>query len=197
MSKKICSLGLIVIASIFCSYGDLITFDDVAWGPYDAYVEIPNQLHRIGDGYHGFNWDQFGVCNGKNFAPGSGYENGIVSGEWVGYNLWSNVATIDGKPFNFESAYLTSVWIDNLSVNIKGLKNGTEIYNQTVIVNTDAPTYFEFNFKNIDQLIFSSDVHFVIDNFSYSNVAEPNSFLSIFMGLLGFLGITGFSKRRK
>lgn len=198
MSKKIGCLGLMILISVFSSYSELITFDDVAWGPYDEYVEIPDLLHWIGDGYHGFDWDQFGVCNGRNYVPaGTGYENGIVSGDWVGYNLWSNVATINGKLFNFESAYLTSAWGDGLSVNIKGLKEGIEIYNQTVVVNSDAPSYFEFNFTGIDQLIFSSDLHFVIDNFSYSNVAEPPMIFSILLGLSGFLSMFGFSKRKR
>lgn len=195
---KVLIVGIILAIS---SYGELITFDDLAWGPYDEEASFPNEVHVIGDGYHGLMWDQFGVCNPKNaeYLRGSGYENGIVSGEWVAFNLWSNVATIEGGPFNFESAYLTSAWVDTLAVNIKGIRNGIELYNQTVIVSRSVPSYFEFNFKGIDQLVFSSDVHFAIDNLSYSycysNVTEPSSLLAILMGLFGLVTFARFYRK--
>jgi hypothetical protein len=90
-----------------------------------------------------------------------------------------------------------------LNINLKGYNSGSLIYDQTVVVNTDAPTWFNFNFNNIDNLVFESfggvddgigtgsGTQFAMDDFTYV-IPEPASIAMI--GLVSGCGV--FIRRR-
>ena len=150
------------------------TFDDVTTG----------ELATIPDGYHGFDWDSFGALAGARQHPGSGYENGAVSGEYVAFNQYAEVATASDGTFDFSGAYLTAAWNNGLSIQVDGYMAGSPTRTRTVVVDTTGPTWFQFDFLGIDELKFASSgginaglggsgKHFAMDNFTYSGATPP------------------------
>jgi hypothetical protein len=175
----------------------VLTFDDVSTIVYEA----------IPDGYGGLDWDNMTVVDGTWYSPGSGYDNGTVSEDYVALNLGGDPASIlvsagEGFPaFDFEGAYLTAAWSDGLNINVVGSLGGSEVYNQTVVVDTDGPTWFDFDYYNVDTLVFSSFIgeetglgyQFAMDNFTYTPIPEPTTMLML--GCLG-AGLAGTRKLR-
>jgi len=91
---------------VVCGFGasanavvTVLTFDDVTGANIDL----------IPDGYGGLNWDNMAVLDAPVLHPGSGYENGLVSGDYVAFNNAELVATVTESPFNFIGAYLTAI----------------------------------------------------------------------------------------
>ena len=186
MRKLLTIMFLLILPA--CSYANVLTFDDIGETPIDS-LPVPN-------GYGGFNWDHFYYMNVPELLPmpSSGYHNGLVSGECVAHNSgYFNVVGISGSPFIFDGAWLTAAWRDGLNVKVDGYSNDVLTYSTTVVVNTTGPTWFGFNYVNVDKLSFSSyggtpnpnyspqnGYHFVMDNFTYT--PEPASVLLIFFG---------------
>ena len=159
-----------------CTNADVLTFDDAI-----SAVEMDS----IPDGYGGLVWDNM-IVGHKDDAPvaPSGFQNGLVSGDYMAFNLTGQTATVSNSIFDFNGAYFTSAWNNGLNVNIKGISGGNIIYDRTIIVNPYSPTYFNLSYKNIDTLIFDSfggtdagfagsGDSFVMDNFDYKIVPEP------------------------
>ncbi|WP_315791141.1 PEP-CTERM sorting domain-containing protein [Fischerella sp. JS2] len=154
-----------------------ITFDD-----------LPGSENPIANGYAGLNWKNFYYLNTTSFTP-SGYVNGTVSPENVAYNSFEKtvaISTVDNI-FDFDSTYLTAAWNDNLTVLVEGFiggESGQKKYSQTIVLNTQAPTLFTFDFFGIDYLKFTSSggknagyngkgTHFAMDNFTFKKKAKP------------------------
>lgn len=169
---------LLAVGTLFCGeslMATVLTFDDVTLaldGP------IPN-------GYGGLNWTNMYVLNSTNPAlAGSGYDNGTVSGEYVAFNWFANIATASNGIFDFNGAYLTGAWRDGLSITVTGFFGAAELYTQTVVVDHDAPTWFGFNYLGIDRVEFESfggvevpglggeGAHFAMDNFTINEVVD-------------------------
>jgi hypothetical protein len=186
----VCALVLSVNATV-------ITFDDVS---------NTSVVAKIENGYDGLDWNNFYVIN-RNVDPSTGYANGTVSGDYTAINGWGNAAScsdgnVDGN-FNFNGAYLTSAWYGGNNITVDGLNNGTMIYSKTVTVNTQDPTWFDFNFNGIDQLTFSSSAYaFAMDNLTINftttsrAVPEPGVLSMLFVGLLSFAGFVAVRKRK-
>jgi len=185
--------GLVMIFGFAGATGaTVLTFDDISAA----------QTGTIADGYGGLDWDNMGYLNGSSHAPGSGYDNGTVSGDYVAANLWASVATVSDSLFDFNGAFFTGAWNDGLNINIQGLNNGSAIFNTTIQVDHYGPTWFEANFVGIDQLVFNSyggthvvtggaGEHFAMDNFTFNETApvpEPSTILLMGAGLLGLVG---------
>ncbi|MGD8570441.1 MAG: PEP-CTERM sorting domain-containing protein [Gammaproteobacteria bacterium] len=176
----------------------VLTFDDVTTN---------TGLTPIADGYGGLNWDNFGVIH-QSHAPGSGYDNGIVSGEYMAYNLNANIGTVDNSAFDFNGAYLVGAWNDGLNVNVQGWSGSTLLYDTTVVVDTTDSTWFDFNYVGIDRLVFNSyggtphpdltgaGEHFAMDNFTFNETASVPAPATLALFGLGLVGLS-FSGRRK
>ncbi len=145
-----------------------LTFDD-----------LPGTESSIPNGYGGFTWSNFYYLNASNYAPVSGYAHGTVSGPNVALNGFGMTASVSGATFNFIGAYLTGAWNDGLSVTVVAYDHSVLVDQQTVVVDSDAPTWFEFDFMGITDLVFSSSggsnggynglgQHFALDNFTFS-----------------------------
>jgi hypothetical protein len=176
------------------AYAAVLTFDDL--NPTTGLASIPN-------GYGGFNWSQFGYANAASYAPGSGYDNGTVSGDYVAYNKFGELALIENGPFDFNSVYLTGAWNDGLNIRIRGFSEGALLYSDTVVVDTSGPTLFTFDWLGIDTLAFNSfggvnvnpgglggsGYQFAMDNFTFNVVPIPAAIWLFGSGLLGLIGI--------
>ncbi|MER3494674.1 MAG: PEP-CTERM sorting domain-containing protein [Mastigocladus sp. ERB_26_2] len=182
-----------------------ITFDDLS-----------GYQNPVANGYAGLNWENFYYLNTTSFTP-SGYVNGTVSRENVAYNGFEKpvaISTVDDI-FDFNSTYLTAAWNDSLTVLVEGFiggKSGQKKYSQTVILNTQSPTLFTFDFQGIDYLKFISSggnnagyngkgTHFVMDNFTFNKKTKPvpepiTTFGSLAAGGMG-LALHRKSKQQK
>jgi len=192
---SVVGMGLLLSISSLAS-ADTLTFDDIA---ADGIGSIPN-------GYGGFDWNDFGyIKNG--YYNDSGYNNGVVSGDYVAYNEYAQVATVTDTLFNFDGAYLTAAWNNGLSIDVKGYLNNVEIYSQTVVVDTTGPTWFEFNYDGVDAVTFSSyggvdagldggGTHFAMDDFTFNGEVPTPSSLAALLGM-GVMGMIAVRRRRK
>ncbi len=196
--KKIVMVMMMILGIGICQ-GYVLTFDDITTEPAGGVV--------IPDGYSGFEWNsvgdhRFGVVNGSS-QPGSGFENGVVSGSYVAFNSYGNSSLIlRDTAFDFEGAYLTAAWNDGLEITVDGYFNNFLEYTTTVIVDTTEPTWFDFDYMGIDKLEFTafggtdaglggSGTYFAMDNFSF--VPEPGT---IFLFALGGLIVKRLTKKR-
>jgi len=182
----------------------VLVFDDVAGAiAGDPQGTIPN-------GYGGFNWSSFGFIDGAVVHPGSGYENGTVSGSYVGFNEFANVATVSDTSFIFVGVYLTAAWNDGLNIQVEGLNGGIVLFDtglSPLVVDTcpgtapglpcitPSPTFFNFGWTGIDELRFTasggtnaglggSGAHFAMDDFTFETLPEPSATGLVAAGLL-------------
>ncbi|NET03359.1 MAG: PEP-CTERM sorting domain-containing protein [Symploca sp. SIO2B6] len=182
----------------------VLTFDNIT----------TNSLRIISDGYGGFDWTNFYVINGS-YVPNTGYDNGTVSGNNTAFNGFARPVTVNSDSvFDFNGAYLTAAWNTGLNILVQGFSGGALQESKTVTVNTDAPTWFDFDFLGIDSLKFTSfggfdakwydygwGTHFAMDNFTFNetenaeSVPEPTSLLGFLT--IGALGATSALKRKK
>lgn len=188
----VAGVACLVVLLFNSAQANVLTFDDLA--PTSNNSHIPN-------GYGGLNWGNMYYLNASAY-PNSGYSNGLVSGDYLAFNLGANLAVASGSSFDFNGAYLVSAWNDGLSVNIKGYLGASLLYDTTVNPSYESPTWFQFNFLGVDKLEFTSfggvdaDIgddgmgfHFGMDNFTYNAVPIPAGIWLFSSGLLSFIGL--------
>lgn len=177
-------------------------FSDITVLTFDDFTD--SGLAWLSNGYGGFDWENFKVLDNvlKFNNIQSGYFYGRASGDYVAFNSGGGRAMLYSDPFDFIGTYLTAAWRNNLRIQVKGYLDDTLIHSRSVTVDWMEPTWFEFNFTNIDRLEFYSygGTHapelsgrgnqFAMDNFTY--VPEPGTLL-----LLGLGGTTLLRKRRQ
>ena len=210
MKKLLILLGAIFL--IFSVSGlaraDIITFDDVG----------PGSIGLIPDGYRSLIWHGIYAgtslyIDGSQVAPGSGYDNGAVSGSYVGFNQLNVIRAQPGETLNFYGGYLTAAWNQGLNVSIQGYLNNVLVYHDLITLNPYAPTHFQQSFTNIDKLAFvayggtnaglgGSGTQLAMDDLSISRlrggepVPEPATLLLLVSGLVGLVGV-GRNRLRK
>ena len=125
-----------------------ITFDDLDGSG--------NQT--ISNGYNGLNWNNFYTYDAVNDPASlnpSGYQFAAISANNVAFNGFGNSAVVSNTLFNLNSAYLTAIWRDNLTVEVIGSLLGVSIYDNTYVLSATAPTLINFNYLGIDSVEFS------------------------------------------
>lgn len=162
--------------------------------------------------YQGLQWSNFGLFNGKNEPPQSGYLTGKVSKDNVAFNLFGAPAnvSISSGTFSFLDAYLTGAWNDGLQLQLTGKNGATTLFSTTLTLNTVGPMHFVANWAGLTELDFVSfggtenpalipygnGVQIAMDNFTFNTgpgVPEPSIWA---MMLLGF-AMGGVAIRRR
>lgn len=161
---------------------DVIAFDDVPGSASGTYSEIPIT-------YSGLAWDNFWVMH-KGYAPGTGFETGVVSGEYAAYNGYTNPASLSGPSFTFVGAYFTTDYLGReQSLTIKGYSNEVETHSAVLLLDSLEPIWLQADWQGIDRLYFDRPgAWFVMDNFTYS-VPIPATLLLFGSGIVGLIGI--------
>jgi hypothetical protein len=185
---------LFLMIFFLCSFSFLLSANALVIDFEDVKGATPlTSNNLIYDGYYGFNWDSFYVLQ-KDLHPNSGYNKGVVSGEWVAYNSWDNLATVNDDIFNFNGVYATSAWDSLNTLTIKGFLNDVELYSFDYIINNQAPSWIDANFTGINKLSFdTSGSHFAIDDFTFNETSptpEPSTLILFGLGILGIAGVT-------
>jgi len=174
----------------------------------------------VPNGYGGLNWTNFYVYDAVN-DPGnlshSGYEVAWVSQNNVAFSAFPTerpTETISSDTlFNLNSAYLTSVWRDNLQVRVIGSLAGVPVptYDNTYTLSATAHTLETFNYVGIDSVEFipsggtfhdgykfDAGPYFAMDDVNIDlvqlfAVPEPGTWLAAALAL----GVIGFSQRKR
>ena len=186
------SLGL---GSAISTQAAVITFDDLPATEIDA----------IPEGYNGFTWGESFLTNvsyvHKDTIPGTGFENGVVSGDYAAFNFLATTSVISGEQFDFNGAYLTAAWHDGLNIEVTGFLNNLALFTKTVVVNTQQAQWFDFDFLGINSLSlrawggtsidpYNGGEFFVMDNFTFNEptaVPESSSLVLLLLGVAGIL----------
>ncbi|MEN0038813.1 MAG: PEP-CTERM sorting domain-containing protein [Cellvibrio sp.] len=188
------SLGL---SSALSTQAAVITFDDLP----------ETDIGSISEGYGGFNWGDSFLTNvayaHKDAIPGTGFETGVVSGNYAAFNFLATTSVISGEKFDFNGAYLTAGWNDGLNIEVTGFLDNLALFTKTVVVNTSAAQWFDFNFAGINSLSLrawggvsidpnNGGEFFVMDNFTFNEtpaaaVPESSSLALLLLGVAGIL----------
>ena len=182
-------------------------------GPASAVVlDFEDVTGKLKNGYGGLNWGNMRVLDSDKVVT-SGYQQGAVSGSHVAFNSWARVGKVkSAQDFDFNGVYLTGAWRDNLNIRVTGYNNGVALYSQTVVANSNAATWFQFDFLGIDALTFrsfggtenplyprGSGKHFAMDNFTFNEtvaaVPLPAAAWLFLSALAGVAGLRRVSKR--
>lgn len=208
---------LLILGLAPSAQATVINFDDL-----DASVDLP--LDSISP-YAGMSWSNFSAYT--SFPGFDGFNNGIVSPDNAAYSGGQVFGTavvpvvgsiVSATAFDFTSAYLGAGYYDDLVVTVRGLRGGSVIYSQDVVVGTGGAALFNFAFANIDALEFvastganTSDpfgcgdfncTQFTIDDITVAaatiteppggTVPEPST-----LALLAASGLFGMARRRR
>ena len=152
--------AVVILAAILVggAAAETVTFDDLPAAGDEFALPTLEQ-------YKGLRWRGFEVIKAThetlNNLPRCGYRTGRVSGDYVAivanrYGQTAEITGVHGEPFNFHSVYLTAGWKNQLAVLVEGFRAGVPVYAKSVVVDTDGPTLFTFDFRAIDALRISA-----------------------------------------
>lgn len=171
MSRFVAVLFLALSASNAASAAVLDFEDVVSGGHYDRQL---GNSYAVSDGYGGLNWDNVWVLDAGKHHTNTGYGRGRTSGDHVAFNGYGWSASAGGSAFDFNGLFLTSAWYNDNQVTLSGYNGGALTHSQTVTVDTAAPSWFQFDFFDIDQLTIStSRGQVAFDDFTFNRGGTP------------------------
>lgn len=200
MKRNVIILG-IGIAALFltampAAAGTVLCFDDLTTGP-----RLPDDIPV---GYGGLYWDNFGVAKDDHKGANTGYYNAPMSGDYVAFNHYGDPAGFSSDdPFNLVGGYFTAGWRDGLQVDVEGYRAGDLVYSTAFTIDTHGPTWVQFGWDNVDQVLFRSSggetmgfaqdsYQFAMDNLTF-HAPAPGAILLAGLGT----GLTSWLRRRR
>lgn len=169
------------------------------------------QTESVPDGYGSLQWSNFYVINPANSFQGpyeSGFQHAVSSGNIIWNGNGGPAQISSATPFDFDSAWFTSDWMDGLQIVALGYRDGVLLYDTAFTINTASPTLIPLNYQNIDQVAFSASggtpnpsysgygPEFAIDDLTL-NVPEPTNLSLMLTGFAGLGATLVLNKRRK
>ena len=190
--KKLMIRATSICLLLFTSstFATVLSFDDL--------TSNTGFTNLSGTNYGALNWSSdFYILSTPGYTT-SGYQNGTVSGDYVALNGFASDVSISDGFFNFVGAFFTAAWNDGLSIRIQGLSGASVLYDQTIVVDTTGPLWFDANFIGIDTLTFSSfggtnagfngaGTHFAMDDFTFDTATNVPTPATLFLMALGGL----------
>ena len=88
----------------------------------------------------------------------SGYQNGIVSPNYVGATPLGTGASFEtaGRFFSLRSMYYTAAWRNGVTVNINGYNGSALLRTMSLTANATSPTLINFNWSNLSKVSISA-----------------------------------------
>ena len=182
---------LFVFGLSYNSYAIVLTFEDTTEHPLDT--------------YGGVDWYGFGRYS----IDSPVIKKGVVSGTHGAYSLiagvYVDVFALPGERLNFQGVNLTGHFSDNYEIQVDGFLNGELVYTTTVYADYETPTWFSFNYTNIDRIGFigKNSGPFLMDDFTFTKelappdpVPEPTTILLLGSGLISITGVRKKLRKR-
>jgi len=181
---------------------ETVNFDDWPDIPYnEPSQKSPDKLFSH---YQNLAWGGIGYLDptenlawnqdrGRNYST-TGYLNCITSQPHVAFNWGGEPAGIWGGPFDFIGANFGAAWRNDLNVKVEGYLENTLKYSKSVIVQPEESEWVDFNFRNVDLLVFKSSggtratqfgvnfdgYQFIMDDLVVMNIAPPSRGLKVY-----------------
>ncbi|HSP79053.1 MAG TPA: hypothetical protein VLQ93_11015, partial [Myxococcaceae bacterium] len=151
--------ALAAVATVTPAHAIVLTFEDLN----------PSCAQPLPWNHGGFRWNSYAYVMNKGCAPGSGYEYGTLGNVSLFTGWETGVSMSHEVAFDFDGAYITRAWDSSGELQVDGYRNGVLVYSRTVTAYQSHPTWFDFDFLDVDTVWFrplgdKSRDHTLIDN---------------------------------